>query len=100
VEVWGGGQRLGRAGEQAEEQAHHGDPNGDGGGCCVLGHAQGRDPTGFIGQERRKQLRPSVVPIGTTTWAPRRLATRGGAPASGGWRCARACVRCGRVSPA
>jgi hypothetical protein len=44
VEVWGGGQRLGRAGEQAEEQGHHGDANGDGGGRCVLGHAQGRDP--------------------------------------------------------
>jgi hypothetical protein len=40
------------------------------------------------------------VPTGTMAWAPRRLATCGGAPASGGWRCARTRVRCGRVSPA
>jgi hypothetical protein len=47
VEVWEGGQRLGRAGEQAEGQAHYGGANGDGGGRCVLGRAQGRDPGGF-----------------------------------------------------
>jgi hypothetical protein len=40
VEVWEGSQRLGRAGEQAEEQAHHGGANGDGGRRCVLGRAQ------------------------------------------------------------
>jgi hypothetical protein len=58
VEVWEGNQRLGRAGEQAEGQAHHGGVNGDGGGRCVLGRAQGRDPGGFIGQERRKEASP------------------------------------------
>jgi hypothetical protein len=50
VEVWEGGQRLGRAGEQAEGQAHHGGANGDDSGRCVLGRAQGRDPGGgFLG---------------------------------------------------
>jgi hypothetical protein len=53
----------------------------------------------FIGQELHKQRRPSVVPIGTAAWAPRRWTTCGGAPASGGWRCARARVRRGHVSP-
>jgi hypothetical protein len=48
VEVWEGGQRLGRAGEQAEEQAHHGGANGDGGGRCVLGRAQGVTREGFL----------------------------------------------------
>jgi hypothetical protein len=38
----------------------------------------------FRGQERRKQLRVSVVPTGTTAWVPRRLAMCGGALASGG----------------
>jgi hypothetical protein len=100
VEVWEGGQRLGRVGEQAEGQAQHGGTNGDGGGRCVLGRAQGRDSRGgVIGQERRKQLRLSVVSTGATAWVPRRLATCGGAPASG-WRCARVRVRYGRVSPA
>jgi hypothetical protein len=47
VEIWGGGQRLSRDGEQAEEQAHHDGANGDGGGRCVLGRAHGRDPEGF-----------------------------------------------------
>jgi hypothetical protein len=46
VEVWEGGQRLGRVGEQAEGQAQHGGTNGDGGGRCVLGRAQGRDSRG------------------------------------------------------
>jgi hypothetical protein len=54
----------------------------------------------FIGQELHKQHRPSVVPTRTATWAPRRWTTCGGAPASGGWRCARARVCGGRVSPA
>jgi hypothetical protein len=48
VEVWEGDQRLGRAREQAEEQAHHGGANGDDGGWCSLGHAQGRDPEGVL----------------------------------------------------
>jgi hypothetical protein len=48
VEVWEGGQRLGRAGEQAKEQAHHGGANGDGGGRCVLGCAQGVTREGFL----------------------------------------------------
>jgi hypothetical protein len=54
----------------------------------------------FIGQELHKQRRPSVVPTGTAAWAPRRWTTCGGAPASGRWRCARARVLGGRVSPA
>jgi hypothetical protein len=48
VDVWEGGQRLGQAGEQAEEQAHHDGANGDGGGRCVLGRAQGVTREGFL----------------------------------------------------
>jgi hypothetical protein len=54
----------------------------------------------FIGQELHKQRRSSVVPTGTASWASRRWTTCGGAPASGGWPCARARVHDGRVSPA
>jgi hypothetical protein len=48
VEVWEGGQRLGRAGEQTEEQAHHGGANGNGGRRCVLKRAQGVTWEGFL----------------------------------------------------
>jgi hypothetical protein len=48
VEVLEGDHRLGRAGEQAEEQAHHDGANGGGGGQCSLGRAQGRDLEGFL----------------------------------------------------
>jgi hypothetical protein len=42
VEVREGDQRLGRAGEQAVEQAHHD------GGRCVRGRAQGVTREGFL----------------------------------------------------
>jgi hypothetical protein len=48
VEVREGDQRLDRAGGQAEEQAHHGGANGDGGGRCVLGRAQGVSREGVL----------------------------------------------------
>jgi hypothetical protein len=59
---------------------------------------EGSDPGGgFIGQDRHKQLRPSIVPTGTTTWAPRRLATCAGLRpvADSG---VRACARLPRVA--
>jgi hypothetical protein len=48
VEVREGDQRLSRAGEQAEEQAHHGGTNGDGGARCVVGRAEGVTREGFL----------------------------------------------------
>jgi hypothetical protein len=48
VEVREGDQRLGRVGEQAEKQAHHGGSNGDGGGWGVLRRAQGVTREGFL----------------------------------------------------
>jgi hypothetical protein len=47
VEVWEGDQGRGRAGEQAEKQAHHGGASGDGGGRCSLWRVQGRDRGGL-----------------------------------------------------
>jgi hypothetical protein len=63
-------------------------------------HARSEPGEVFIGQELHKQPCQSVVPTGTAAWAPRWSTTCGGTPASGGWRCARARVRGGRVSPA
>jgi hypothetical protein len=48
VVVREGDQRLGRAGGQAEEQAHHGGSNGEGGVRCVLGRVQGVTQEGFL----------------------------------------------------
>jgi hypothetical protein len=58
VEVWKGGQRLGRAGEQAEDQAHHGGANGDGGRRCVLGRAQGMTRRGFYRPGESQEISP------------------------------------------
>jgi hypothetical protein len=48
VEVWEGDQRLGRAGEQAEGQAHHSGANGNDGRRVAHWRVQGNDPGGGL----------------------------------------------------
>jgi hypothetical protein len=71
VEVREGDQKLGRAGEQAEEQAHHGGTNGDGGGWFGCSGARGKEKGGsFIGPGAcRGGCSVAAWPIAAREWA-------------------------------
>jgi hypothetical protein len=61
MEVREGDQKLGRAGEQAVEQAHHGGANGDGGSWLCCSGARGKEEGFYRSGGVPRQLLGSCV---------------------------------------